>query len=88
MDWQDRIVDEMGCLVANVERHRALGGWIPLFTFDQETAVHRKKWMIEELYPVMCKWDKVGSCEITTITADDGNYGVKVMITPKSFKDC
>lgn len=87
MDWQYEIVDEMGCLVANTERHHAAGGWIPLFTDDQETAKLRKKWMIKELCPVMHTWDKFKEkrCEISDISEDEGSYGVKVMIISKSL---
>ncbi len=87
MDWQNRIIDEIGYLVATVEITHALGGWIPLFTVDRETAILRKKWIIEQLCPIMYTWDKFINkrCEISTISKDDEIYGVKVMIISKSL---
>lgn len=77
--WQENIINEIGYVVVNLNRG-ACGAWIPLFTDNLEVAKTRKLWVLK-LALVIDTLDKVKGkkCQVTTISKDGNNYGVKMI---------
>ena len=83
-DWKKLLLISVGEVVVGISRG-SIGGAIPLHTNNLKDAEYRKTWVMNELQPVIAKWDKTKNytCSIQDILINDGYYELKIMFIRK-----